>query len=84
MPLWIKSVYLVCEVLLRELELSSTPQKVEEGTTVAVFGLGGIGLSVIQRAKLAKQVRLLVLMSIQINLKWQRNLAPLILSIKRL
>ncbi|HOP21776.1 MAG TPA: S-(hydroxymethyl)glutathione dehydrogenase/class III alcohol dehydrogenase [Gammaproteobacteria bacterium] len=28
--------------------------KVEEGATVAVFGLGGIGLSVIQGAKLAK------------------------------
>ena len=33
--------------------------KVEEGATVAVFGLGGIGLSVIQGAKLARAGRIL-------------------------
>lgn len=33
--------------------------KVEEGSTVAVFGLGGIGLSVIQGAKMAKAGRIL-------------------------
>lgn len=32
--------------------------KVEEGATVAVFGLGGIGLSVIQGAKMAKAGRI--------------------------
>src|SRR6218665_852413 len=33
--------------------------KVEEGATVAVFGLGGIGLSVIQGAKMAKAGRII-------------------------
>jgi S-(hydroxymethyl)glutathione dehydrogenase / alcohol dehydrogenase len=33
--------------------------KVEEGATVAVFGLGGIGLSVIQGAKMAKASRII-------------------------
>jgi S-(hydroxymethyl)glutathione dehydrogenase/alcohol dehydrogenase len=33
--------------------------KVEAGTTVAVFGLGGIGLSVIQGAKIAKASRII-------------------------
>lgn len=33
--------------------------KVEEGATVAVFGLGGIGLSVIQGAKMAKAKRII-------------------------
>lgn len=33
--------------------------KVEAGATVAVFGLGGIGLSVIQGAKLAKAARII-------------------------
>ncbi|MBC7662023.1 MAG: S-(hydroxymethyl)glutathione dehydrogenase/class III alcohol dehydrogenase [Chitinophagaceae bacterium] len=33
--------------------------RVEEGATVAVFGLGGIGLSVIQGAKLAKAGRII-------------------------
>lgn len=33
--------------------------KVEEGATVAVFGLGGIGLSVIQGAKMAKAARII-------------------------
>ncbi len=34
--------------------------KVEEGATVAVFGLGGVGLSVIQGAVMAKASRILV------------------------
>ncbi len=33
--------------------------KVEEGATIAVFGLGGIGLSVIQGAKMAKAARII-------------------------
>ena len=33
--------------------------KVEEGSSVAVFGLGGIGLSVIQGAKMAKAKRII-------------------------
>jgi S-(hydroxymethyl)glutathione dehydrogenase/alcohol dehydrogenase len=33
--------------------------KVEEGATVAVFGLGGIGLSVIQGAKMAKASKII-------------------------
>ena len=33
--------------------------KVEEGATIAVFGLGGIGLSVIQGAKMAKAGRII-------------------------
>ncbi len=33
--------------------------KVQEGSTVAVFGLGGIGLSVIQGAKIAKASRII-------------------------
>ena len=33
--------------------------KVQEGDTVAVFGLGGIGLAVIQGAKLAKAIRII-------------------------
>jgi S-(hydroxymethyl)glutathione dehydrogenase/alcohol dehydrogenase len=33
--------------------------KVKEGSTVAVFGLGGIGLSVIQGAKIAKAARII-------------------------
>ncbi len=32
--------------------------KVEEGSTIAVFGLGGIGLSVVQGAKMAKAKRI--------------------------
>jgi S-(hydroxymethyl)glutathione dehydrogenase / alcohol dehydrogenase len=39
--------------------------KVEEGSTVAVFGLGGIGLSVIQGAKMAKAKKII---AIDINL----------------
>jgi S-(hydroxymethyl)glutathione dehydrogenase/alcohol dehydrogenase len=35
--------------------------KVEQGATVAVFGLGGIGLSVIQGAMLAKAARILAI-----------------------
>lgn len=35
--------------------------KVEEGATVAVFGLGGIGLSVIQGAKMAKASRIIAI-----------------------
>ena len=35
--------------------------KVQEGDTVAVFGLGGIGLSVIQGAKLAKAGRIIAI-----------------------
>ncbi|MBC8751697.1 MULTISPECIES: S-(hydroxymethyl)glutathione dehydrogenase/class III alcohol dehydrogenase [Paraburkholderia] len=35
--------------------------KVQEGDTVAVFGLGGIGLAVIQGAKLAKASRILAI-----------------------
>jgi len=35
--------------------------KVEEGATVAVFGLGGIGLSVIQGAKMAKAGRIIAI-----------------------
>ena len=35
--------------------------KVEEGATIAVFGLGGIGLSVIQGAKMAKAGRILAI-----------------------
>ncbi len=34
--------------------------KVEEGASVAVFGLGGIGLSVVQGAKMAKAARIIV------------------------
>jgi S-(hydroxymethyl)glutathione dehydrogenase/alcohol dehydrogenase len=33
--------------------------KVEEGATIAVFGLGGIGLSVVQGAKMAKASRII-------------------------
>lgn len=33
--------------------------KVEEGSTIAVFGLGGIGLSVVQGAKMAKASRII-------------------------
>lgn len=33
--------------------------KIEEGSTVAVFGLGGIGLSVVQGAKIAKAGRII-------------------------
>lgn len=35
--------------------------KVKEGSTVAVFGLGGIGLSVIQGAKMAKSSRIIAI-----------------------
>lgn len=35
--------------------------KVEEGSTVAVFGLGGIGLSVIQGARMAKAGRIIAI-----------------------
>ena len=35
--------------------------KVEEGATIAVFGLGGIGLSVIQGAKMAKAGRIIAI-----------------------
>lgn len=35
--------------------------KVEEGATVAVFGIGGIGLSVIQGAKLAKASKIIAI-----------------------
>jgi Zn-dependent alcohol dehydrogenase len=35
--------------------------KVQEGDTVAVFGLGGIGLAVIQGAKLAKAGRIIAI-----------------------
>ena len=35
--------------------------KVEEGASVAVFGLGGIGLSVIQGAKMAKAGRIIAI-----------------------
>lgn len=35
--------------------------KVEEGATVAVFGLGGIGLSVIQGAKMAKASKIIAI-----------------------
>jgi S-(hydroxymethyl)glutathione dehydrogenase/alcohol dehydrogenase len=35
--------------------------KVEEGATVAVFGLGGIGLSVIQGAKMAKAKKIIAI-----------------------
>lgn len=35
--------------------------KVEEGATVAVFGMGGIGLSVIQGAKMAKASRIIAI-----------------------
>ncbi len=35
--------------------------KVEEGATVAVFGLGGIGLSVIQGAKMAKAAKIIAI-----------------------
>lgn len=35
--------------------------KVQQGSTVAVFGLGGIGLSVIQGAKMAKAARIIAI-----------------------
>ncbi len=35
--------------------------KVEEGATIAVFGIGGIGLSVIQGAKMAKAKRIIAI-----------------------
>lgn len=35
--------------------------KVEEGATIAVFGLGGIGLSVLQGAKMAKASRIIAI-----------------------
>jgi S-(hydroxymethyl)glutathione dehydrogenase/alcohol dehydrogenase len=35
--------------------------KVQEGDSVAVFGLGGIGLAVIQGAKLAKAGRIIAI-----------------------
>jgi S-(hydroxymethyl)glutathione dehydrogenase/alcohol dehydrogenase len=43
------------------LEQSENTAKVEPGSTVAVFGLGGIGLSVIQGAVMAKAERIIAI-----------------------
>ena len=53
--------------------------KVQEGDSAAVFGLGGIGLAVVQGARQAKAAVLLPWIPIQINSNWLNSLALLIL-----
>lgn len=58
--------------------------KVEEGATVAIFGLGGIGLAAIIGAKMAKASRII---AIDINpgkFAIAEELAPPISSIRRI
>ena len=48
--------------------------KVQEGDSVAVFGLGAIGLAVVQGARQAKPAVLSPLIPILQNLSWQNSL----------
>lgn len=50
--------------------------KVQEGDSVAVFGLGGIGLAVVQGARQAKASASLLSIPIRPSLSWQNSSAP--------
>ena len=52
--------------------------KVQEGDSVAVFGLGAVGLAVVQVRVKPKQVTLLLLIPILQNSSWRNSLVQLI------
>eukprot|EP00976_Prorocentrum_cordatum_P105226 1194194-Prorocentrum_minimum.AAC.1 len=43
----------------------NTPEPVEEGSTVAVFGMGAVGLACIEGAVMAKAARIIAVRSVK-------------------